>query len=157
MHIDPPLAACFLEHPRLLAGLGVSVAILDQAGVGNDSGLRREEPDVDVGHGRDLRARRRWVGEVRAMEVDALHQMALRLGLEARQGGIAEALVCVPVFRRDGLQQGLRHSRDINSPASSPASSRTSSTVADDDFFGDSDNDDSDGEHFDSNSPSLTF
>ena len=47
-------------------------------------------------------------------------------------------------------------SRDINSPASSPASSRTSS-VADDDSFGDSDNDDSDGEHFDSDTPSLTL
>ena len=46
-------------------------------------------------------------------------------------------------------------SRDINSPASSPASSRASSTVGDDDFFGD--NDDSDGEHFDSDSPSLTL
>ena len=48
-------------------------------------------------------------------------------------------------------------SRDINSPASSPASSRAGSTVADDDFFGDSDNDDSDGEHFDSDTPSLTL
>ena len=63
--------------------------------------------------------------------------------------------------RLRGMLEEAQHqlrllSRDINSPASSPASSRTSS-VADDDSFGDSDNDDSDGEHFDSPSPSLTL
>ena len=64
--------------------------------------------------------------------------------------------------RLRGMLEEAQHqlrllSRDINSPASSPASSRAGSSVADDDFFGDSDNDDSDGEHFDSDTTSLTL